>query len=37
MHSNKKMFFLLAPFQHEIFYVDPKIHIEMIRLKKIAN
>jgi hypothetical protein len=31
------MFFLLAPLQHEIFYVNPKIHIEMNRLKTIAT
>ncbi len=31
------MFFLLTPLQHEIFYVNPKIHIEMNRLKTIAT
>jgi len=29
--------FLLAPLQHEDFYVDPKIHIEMNRLKTITT
>jgi hypothetical protein len=31
------MFFLLGPLQHEFFYVNPKIHIEMNRLKTIAT
>jgi hypothetical protein len=28
---------LLAIFQHEIFYVDPRVHVEMNRLKTIAT
>jgi hypothetical protein len=28
---------LLIPFQHENFYVDPRIHIEMNKLKTIAT
>jgi hypothetical protein len=28
---------LLTPFQHEIFYVDPIVHIKMIRLKIIMT
>jgi hypothetical protein len=28
---------LLTPFQHEFFYVDPKVHVEMNRLKAIAT
>ncbi len=28
---------MLAPFQHENFYVDPKVHIKMNRLKTIAT
>jgi hypothetical protein len=27
---------MLIPFQHENFYVDPRVHIKMNRLKKIA-
>jgi hypothetical protein len=32
----KEKLFLLAPFQHEFFYVDPRIHVKMDRLKTIA-
>jgi hypothetical protein len=28
---------MLVPLQHEIFYVDPNVHIEMNRLKTIAT
>jgi hypothetical protein len=33
----KEKLILLALFQHEIFYVDPKVHVEMNRLKTIAT
>jgi hypothetical protein len=33
----KEKLFLLVPLQHEIFYVDPKVHIEMNRLKTITT
>jgi hypothetical protein len=33
----KEKLFLLTPLGHEFFYVDPKIHIEMNRLKTIAT
>jgi hypothetical protein len=33
----KEKLFLLAPFQHEIFYVDPRVHIEMNRSKTITT
>ncbi len=36
IRTNEKLF-LLALFQHEISYVDPKIHIEMNRLKTITT
>jgi len=35
--QTKEKLFLLAPFQYENFYVDPKVHIEMNRLKTIAT
>jgi hypothetical protein len=35
--ETKEKLFLLAPFQHEIFYVDPKVHVEINRLKTIAT
>jgi hypothetical protein len=35
--QTKEKLFLLAPFQHETFYVDPKIHEEMNILKTIAT
>jgi hypothetical protein len=35
LHPNFKKKKLLT-FQHEIFYVDPRIHIKMNRLKTIA-
>ncbi len=28
---------MLVPLQHEIFYVGPKVHVEMNRLKTIAT
>jgi hypothetical protein len=34
--QTKEKLFLLTIFQHEIFYVDPKIHVEMNRLKTIT-
>jgi hypothetical protein len=33
----KEKLFLLTPFQHENFYVDLKVHMEMNRLKTIAT
>jgi len=33
----KEKLLLLAPFQHEIFYVNPRVHVEMNRLKTIAT
>jgi len=33
----KEKQFLLNPFQHEIFYVDPRIHVELNRLKTITT
>jgi hypothetical protein len=36
-HSNKRKTILLALLQHENFYVDPKVHIKMNRLKTIAT
>jgi hypothetical protein len=33
----KEKIFLLIPLQHEIFYVDPRVHIEMNILKTIAT
>jgi hypothetical protein len=33
----KEKLFLLAPFQHDFFNVDPRVHIEMDRLKIIAT
>ncbi len=35
--QTKEKVFLLAPLQYENFYVDPRIHIEMNRLKTIAT
>ncbi len=35
--QTKENLFLLAPLQYENFYVDPKIHIEMNRLKTNAT
>jgi len=35
--QTKEKLILLAPFQHEIFYVDPRVHVEMNRLKTIAT
>jgi hypothetical protein len=32
-HLNKRKLFLLTPLQHEIFYVNPSIYVEMNRLK----
>jgi hypothetical protein len=28
---------LLTPLQHQIFYVDPRVHVKMNRLKTIAT
>ncbi len=36
-HSNKIFYFLLALFQQEFFNVDPRVHVEMNTLKKIAT
>jgi hypothetical protein len=33
----KKILFLLGPLQHEIFYVDPRVHVKMNRLKIITT
>jgi len=33
----KEKLFLLAPFQHENLYVDPRVHIQMNRLKTVAT
>jgi hypothetical protein len=33
----KEKLFLLTPLQHEIFNVNPRIHVEMNRLKTIAT
>ncbi len=33
----KEKVFLLAPLQHEFFNVDPRIHVQMNRLKTIAT
>jgi len=33
----KEKLILLTPLQHEFFYVDPRIHVEMNRLKTIAT
>jgi hypothetical protein len=35
--QTKEKLFLLAPLQYEIFYVDPRVHVEMNRLKTIAT
>jgi hypothetical protein len=35
--QTKEILFSLAPFQHEIFYADPRMHVEMNRLKAIAT
>jgi hypothetical protein len=35
--QTKEKLFLLVLFQHEFFYVDPKVHVEMNRLKTIAT
>jgi hypothetical protein len=35
--QTKENLFLLAPFQHEIFNVDPRVYIKMNRLKTIAT
>jgi hypothetical protein len=35
--QTKEKLFLLAPLQHEFFYVDPRIHVEMNRLKTITT
>ncbi len=35
--QTKEKMYLLAPLQHENFYVDLRIHIEMNRLKIIAT
>jgi hypothetical protein len=35
--QTKEKIFLLIPFQHKFFYVDPKVHVKMNRLKTIAT
>ncbi len=35
--QTKEKLFLLVLLEHEIFYVDPRIHVEMNRLKTIAT
>jgi len=35
--QTKEKLILLAPFQHEFFYVDLRVHVEMNRLKTIAT
>jgi hypothetical protein len=35
--QTKEKLFLLAHLQHEIFNVDPRVHIELNRLKTIAT
>jgi hypothetical protein len=37
MGQHIQQLFLLAPLQHEDFYVDSKVHIEMNRLKTITT
>jgi hypothetical protein len=34
---NKRKIILFIRFQHEIFYVDPRVYIKMNRLKTIAT
>jgi hypothetical protein len=34
--QTKEKLFLLVPLQHENFYVDPRVHIKMNRLKTIT-
>jgi hypothetical protein len=36
-HSNKRKIILLTPLQHENFYLDPRVHIELNRLKTIVT
>ncbi len=36
-HPNKRKLFLLTPLQHENFYVDSRIDIEMNRLKTVVT
>jgi hypothetical protein len=36
-NQTKEKLFLLAPLQYEFFYVDPRIHVKMNRLKIIAT
>ncbi len=33
----KEKLFLLTPFQHEFFNVDPRVHVEMNKLKIITT
>jgi len=35
--EQKKNYFLLIPLQHEFFYVDPRVHVKMNRLKTITT
>jgi hypothetical protein len=35
--QTKEKLFLITIFQHENFYMNPKVHIEMNRLKTIAT
>jgi len=37
LYPSEKKLLLLVPFQHENFYVDPKVHIQMTRLKTIVT